>query len=341
MQALTVSRIGKDEKLRLMQTHLAAIPPAGINKEGAKVLTKELYKALAIRFEIVQDTIKTRMAQGEKTIFSPEDHLSVIVVQEDYYKSCFIEPENRATMDWTNCTLLIKENETDTYKAKTNGEITSYKEEFGKIASLNQAYSSVVSPIDLEVFFNKLFMLAGDIPEKETYKALFIYTITTGKSQAPLADNSADNTHSNALKDLFFPLVVEEPESKKLTLSEGVITKIEDLTKNTSDANTARVLLCLAWVFTRLSSDHFFGSSQNSPYPLRGVLALACLNTMEELDPTLVTKTTLDDWRERLVSDKCTAVLSNDMSIKTGENPELKKLLRQIKPKSWSIEFGH
>lgn len=274
-------------------------------------------------------------------LFFSKDGLSVIVVQEDYYKSCFVGTGSRESLDWTNCTILSKENETSSYKAKTTEEIKSYKEEFAKVESLDKAYTSVVSPIDLEKFFNELFKLGGDIPQKETYKASFIYTITTGKSQDPLADNSENDTHSNALKDLFLPLIIEDPKSKKLTLSEGLITQIEALTKNTSGANTARVLLCLAWIFTRLSSEHFFGSSQNSPYSLRGVLALACLNSMEALDPTLVTKTTLDDWRKRLVSDNCTAILSNHMSIEIGKNPELKKLLRQITPKSWGIEFGH
>jgi hypothetical protein len=111
-----------------------------------------------------------------------------------------------------------------------------------------------------------------------------------------------------------------------------------------SDPQTqAFLLLCLASVFARLSSSHFFGTHAESPHALRqysaSLLATAC-----DLDPALVPPSVAGYWQNELLASAaqaytCTAIVSNLMlsHIKTraAGAPALNEIYAVTWPRAW------
>lgn len=167
-------------------------------------------------------------------------------------------------------------------------------------------------------------------------EASFISAIETNHSKTKL--NSLESQAKlNAIFATKLTNLTEDEQYPNLTdVHYGEIINAYKLA-SASDTDKAKMLLCLAALFTRYSSSTIFGTEDDSPYALR-CYAYALMNKAHTLDEDLIDNVTFTNWANRLLglngAFSCSAVVSKLMVEDIKK--KFPKVLSGIMPPAWS-----
>lgn len=151
-----------------------------------------------------------------------------------------------------------------------------------------------------------------------------------------------DAASSNRLLEIFFDLIEENEESSigrlanpKAQITDKHFEAICQAFPTFSTTQTqAALLFNLSLIFTKYSSQAFFGTDTDSPAVLR-FYAHALLNKVKVLDTHLFIDIKGDALKEALLGDECADTLSSEMQVIATAHPVVMPIYVQVMPKAW------
>ncbi|MCD6025685.1 MAG: sopA 4 [Solimicrobium sp.] len=193
------------------------------------------------------------------------------------------------------------------------------------------------------------------------YNSLFEDALKVSALKGDRIENLTGSADQNTLRKIFEPLFSRKPYRQ---FNKNVRTNAKTLTdihynqiintfflSNSGDLTKARTLFCLATLFAKYSSSHFFGTESDSPTPLREYAA-ALLIKAYELDSSIfkdnnnTAEANFVVWITKMVGGTiiatgkiaeftCTAVLSGILIDHANKHEDFKKIVNRMKPPGW------
>jgi hypothetical protein len=102
--------------------------------------------------------------------------------------------------------------------------------------------------------------------------------------------------------------------------------------------NNTHYMLCIAYLFIKLSSEKYFGTAGDSPVALR-YYAYALMKQAYQLNRSIFAGM-FNGWCEQLLmlnkAYGCTDMVTFSLNEHLNHNPELKTILHELLPISWA-----